>query len=138
MAARTRRRSSVFIVFVVFYACVFSCSHGLAGLIRRTLPPTFSDTAVTDRHSDTTIFQLREYKVLTSWSTGSEKSFGHVPPVGVEPSTSCRQTSCVLFYLILYLSLEQRSCDFDVNNVCCINLKMKGCASRAGGKVSDL
>ena len=24
-----------------------------------------------------------------SWSIRSEKSFGHVPPVGVEPSTSC-------------------------------------------------
>ena len=46
---------------------------------------TFSDTAITDRHSDTTIFQLRAHWVRISWSTGSEKSFGHVPPVGVEP-----------------------------------------------------
>ena len=36
--------------FVVF------CMHmyGFAGLIRRTPPPTFSDTAITDRHPDTT------------------------------------------------------------------------------------
>ena len=26
-----------------------------------------------------------------SWSIGSEKSFGHEPPVGVKPSTSCVQ-----------------------------------------------
>ena len=42
--------------------------------------PTFSDTAITDRHSDTTIFQLRAHWVRISWSVGSEKSFGHVPP----------------------------------------------------------
>ena len=54
---------------------------------KRTPPPTFSDTATTDRHSDTTIFQLRAHWVRISWSIGSEKSFGHVPPVGVEPST---------------------------------------------------
>ena len=37
------------------------CMHmsGFAGLVRRTPPPTFSDTAITDRHSDTTIFQLK-------------------------------------------------------------------------------
>ena len=60
-----------------------------AGLIRQTPPPTFGDTAITDRHSDTTIFQLRAHWVRISWSIGSEKSFRHVPPVGVEPSTSC-------------------------------------------------
>ena len=65
--------------------------HSFASLIRRTPPPTFSDTAVTDRHSDTTNFQLRAHWVRISWSIGSEKSFGHVPPVGVEPSTSCMQ-----------------------------------------------
>ena len=43
------------------------------------------------RHSDTTIFQLRAHWVRISWSIGSEKSFGHVPPLGVEPSTSCVQ-----------------------------------------------
>ena len=30
--------------------------HSFVGLIRRTPPPTFSDTEITDRHSDTTIF----------------------------------------------------------------------------------
>ena len=77
IAAHTRRRASVLVVFVVF--CVHMCSF--AGLIRRAPPPTFSDTAITDRHSDTTIFQLRAHWVRISWSIGSEKSFGHVPPV---------------------------------------------------------
>ena len=87
IAAHTRRRASVLVVLVVF------CMHmrSFAGLIRRTPPPTFSDTAITDRHSDTTNFQLRAHWVRISWSIGSEKSFGHVPPVGVEPSTSCLQ-----------------------------------------------
>ena len=87
IAAHTRRLASVLVVFVVF--CVHM--HSFAGLIRRTPPPTFSDTAITDRHSDTTIFQLRAHWVRISWSIGSEKSFGHVPPVGVEPSTPCMQ-----------------------------------------------
>ena len=63
---------AVLVVFVVF--CVHM--HSFAGLIRRTPPPTFSDTAITDRHSDTTIFQLRAHWVRISWSAGSEKSFG--------------------------------------------------------------
>ena len=87
IAAHTRHRAAVLVVFIVF--CVQM--HSFAGLIRRTPPPTFSDTAITDRHSDTTIFQLRAHWVQISWSIGSEKSFGHVPPVGVEPSTSCVQ-----------------------------------------------
>ena len=87
IAAHTRCRASVLVVFVVFCVHVYS----FASLIRRTPPPTFSDTAITDRHSDTTIFQLRAPWVRISCSIGSEKSFGHVPPVGVEPSTSCVQ-----------------------------------------------
>ena len=85
IAAHTRCCASVLVVYVVFCMHVYS----FAGLIRRTPPLTFSDTAITDRHSDTTIFQLRAHWVWISWSIGSEKSFGHVPPVGVEPSTSC-------------------------------------------------
>ena len=81
------RRASALVVFVVFCVHMYS----FAGLIKRTPPPTFSDTAITDRHSDTTIFQLRAHWVRISWSIRSEKSFGHVPPVGVEPSTSCVQ-----------------------------------------------
>ena len=84
IAAHTRRRASVLVVFVVF--CVHM--HSFAGLIRRTPPPTFSDTAITDRHSDTTIFQLRPHWVRISWSIGPEKSFGHVPPVGVEKNNT--------------------------------------------------
>ena len=87
IAAHTRSRAFVLVVFVVFCVHVYS----FAGLIRRTPPPTFSDTALTDRHSDTTIFQLRAHWVRIASSIGSEKSFGHVPPVGVEPSTSCVQ-----------------------------------------------
>ena len=49
IAAHTRRCASV-LVFVVF--CVHM--YNFAGLIRRM----FSDTAITDRHSDTIIFQL--------------------------------------------------------------------------------
>ena len=88
IAAHTRRRASVLVLFVVFSVHM----HSFAGLIRRTPPPTFSDTAITDRHSETTIFQLRAHWVRISWSIGSEKIvLGHVPPVGVEPSTSCVQ-----------------------------------------------
>ena len=72
IAALTRRRTSVLVVFVVFCMHIYS----FAGLIRRTPPPTFSDTAIIDRHSDTTNFQLRAHWVRISWSSGSEKSFG--------------------------------------------------------------
>ena len=78
IAAHTQRRASVLVVFVVFCVHMYS----FAGLIRRTPPPTFSDTAITDRHSDTTIFQLRAHWVRVSWSIGSEKSFGHCAPGG--------------------------------------------------------
>ena len=87
IAAHTRHRASVLVVFVVFCVHMYS----FAGLIRRMPLPTFSDTAITDHHSDTTIFQLRAHWVRLSWSFASEKSFGHMPPVGVEPSTSCVQ-----------------------------------------------
>ena len=60
IAAHTRRRASVLVVFVVF--CVHM--HSFAGLIRRTPPPTFGDTAITDRHNDTTIFQLCSEKIF--------------------------------------------------------------------------
>ena len=76
IAAHTRRRASVLVLFVVF--CVHM--HSFAGLIRRTLPPTFSDTTINDRHSDTTIFQLGAHWVRISRSIGSEKSFGDMCP----------------------------------------------------------
>ena len=44
IAAHTRRRASVLVVFVVF--CMHM--HSFAGLIRRTPPSTFSDTAITE------------------------------------------------------------------------------------------
>ena len=62
IAAHTRRRLSVLVVFVVF--CVHV--HSFAGLIRRTPPPTLSDTVITQRHSDTTVFQLRAHWVRIS------------------------------------------------------------------------
>ena len=67
------------------------CVHmySFVGLIGRTLPPTFSDTAITDGHSGPTIFQLKAHCVRISWSIGSIKSFGHEPPVGLESSTTC-------------------------------------------------
>ena len=64
IAAHTRRRASVLVVFLVFCVHMYS----FAGLVRWTPPPTFSDTAITDRHSDTTIFQLRAHLVRISWS----------------------------------------------------------------------
>ena len=54
IAAHTRCLASVLVVFVVF--CVHM--HSIAGLIRRTPPLMFIDTAITDHHSDNTIFQL--------------------------------------------------------------------------------
>ena len=69
IAAHTRRRASLLVVFVVFCMHMYS----FAGLIRRTPLPTFSDTAITDRYSDTTIFQLRAHWVRISWSIGSQK-----------------------------------------------------------------
>ena len=51
IATHTRRRASVLVVLIVFCVHMYS----FAGLIMRTPPPTFSDTAITDRHSDTTI-----------------------------------------------------------------------------------
>ena len=49
IAAYTRCRASVLVVFVVIFVHMYS----FAGLIRRMPPPTFSDSAITDRHSDT-------------------------------------------------------------------------------------
>ena len=69
IAAHTRRRASV-LVFVVFCVHIYS----FAGLIRRTPPLTFSDTANTDPHSDTTIFQLTGcgYPGLLDWKNRSD------------------------------------------------------------------
>ena len=71
MAAHARHRKSVLVVYVVFVHM-----YSFADLIRRTPPPTCSDTAITDRHSDTTKFQLITHWVRISWSIGSEKIHG--------------------------------------------------------------
>ena len=78
IAAHTRRRASVLVVFVVFCMHMYS----VAGLIRRTPPATFSDTAITDRHSYTTIFQLRAHWVRITWSIGLEKIVRTCAPGG--------------------------------------------------------
>ena len=110
ITARTRRRASVLVVFLVFCVHMHSC----AGLIRRTPPPTFSDAAITDRHSDTTIFQLRAHWVRISWSIGSEKSFGHVPPVGVDPRfPACKASTIstrpnILLEQLLYATVKKK------------------------------
>ena len=87
-AAHTRRRAYVLVVFVVFCVHMYS----FAGLIRRTPPPTFSDTAITDRHSDILFSSSEltgcEYPGLLDRKNRSDMS-PPPPPVGVEPSTSC-------------------------------------------------
>ena len=77
------RHASILIMFVV-------CLHAyvqFASLIRQTPTPTFSDTAITDRHSDTTVYQLGtlDGDILVCWI---EKNHLDVPPVGVKPLTS--------------------------------------------------
>ena len=69
--------------------CVCMHMYSFASLIRQKPPPTFSDTAITNRHSDTTIFQLRAHWMQIFWSIGSEKVFGHVPPVIIFDQWTC-------------------------------------------------
>ena len=53
------------------------CVYSFAGLIRRTPPQTFSDTAITGRYSDTTFF-LIDVKMPRSAKDESEIEF-YVP-----------------------------------------------------------
>ena len=109
IAAHTRRRASVLVVFVVF--CVHM--HSFAGLIRRMPPPTFNDTAITDRHSDTTIFQLRAHWVRISWSIGSEKLFGHLPTWESNPRLpACKARLSAVLTCDLWFSTYDFDCDF--------------------------
>ena len=57
IAAHTRRRTSVLVVFVVFCVHVYS----FAGLIRRTPPPTFSDTVKSPTATLIPLFCSTEY-----------------------------------------------------------------------------
>ena len=75
--------------FLILFAVCLHAHVQFCLFDKADLPPTFSDTAITDCHSDTTIFQLRANWVRISWSTGLEKLFAHVLPVGVKPSTPC-------------------------------------------------
>ena len=52
IAAHTRRRAFVLVVFVVFCVHMYS----FAGLIRRTPPPTFSDTVIFKERKNPTLF----------------------------------------------------------------------------------
>ena len=62
--------------------CVCMHRYSFASLIRQ-----FIDTAaITDHHSDTTVFQFGAHWVGIGRSIGSEKSFRHVLQVGVESS----------------------------------------------------
>ena len=123
VAAHTQRRVSV-LVLVVF------CMH----------MPTFSDTAITERHSDTTIFQLRAHWLRISWSTGSEKSFRHVPPVRVEPSKNhAKGLGWKLF--IMYSSLQEQETRswtvFQKNMLDSLHRKQKLSDYRKNSKIWD-
>ena len=63
--------------------------YSFAGLVRRTLPPTFSDAAMTDCQSDTTFFSSKHTGCGYPSLFDRKKSFGHASPVRVESSTSC-------------------------------------------------
>ena len=109
IATRTRRRASVLVVFVVFCVHMYS----FAGLIRRTLPPTFSATAITDRHSDTTNFQLRAHWVRISWSIGSENRSDMCPRwesnprhPGCKASTLSTRPGSPITFVLFYLSFN--------------------------------
>ena len=98
----------VLVVFVVFCMHMYS----FAGLISRMPPPTFSDTAISNRHSDTTIFQLRAHWVRISWSIGSENRADMWPRWESNPRLpACKATTlstrpgsphCILVEVLLF------------------------------------
>ena len=102
MAAHTRRLASVLVMVVL---CL-RAHVKFAGLIRRTPPPTFSDTAITDRHSDTTIFQLRAHwvrisgKLVRTCAAGGSRTLD---------SLRARRTTCPLWNFVI-TSLLSRVC----------------------------
>ena len=98
--------------------------HSLAGLIRQRPQPMFSDTAITDHHSDNTIFQLKAHWVRISWSIGSEKLFGHVPQLGVEPLSSCVKGIHPIHYA--RGSTTEQHCDILLVHVSSITSVFKG------------
>ena len=53
-------------ILTVFTSSVFARTC-FASSIKQMPPAMFSDTAITDCHYDTTIFQLRAHWVLISW-----------------------------------------------------------------------
>ena len=144
MAAHTRCRVSVLVMFVV---CLRA--HVQFWRFDEALPK-FSDTATTDHHSDTTIFQLRARWVRISWSIGSEKSFGHVPPVGVESSTPCVNLSSlshqlariddfttILLHLVLYSAAVTQKCQTHSWVICFILQVLRGIQLEVGHDLID-
>ena len=111
LAAHTRGCASI-LVFIVFYMHM----HSSAGLIRWTPPPTFSDTAITDRHSDTTIFQLGAH-----WVTEPDKLRIFINYTLKMPEYECLSNfSCITYCchfsayargFVLILICESRSVD---------------------------
>ena len=77
IAAHTRRRASVRVVFVVFCVHMHHRHSVTLQSPTATLIPLFSSSELTGCG----------YPGLLD----RKKSFGHVPPVGVKPSTSCMQ-----------------------------------------------
>ena len=107
MAAHTRRRASVLVIFVVCLRVV-CCRFDKADA---TADVQFSDTAVTDRHSDTTIFQLRAHWVRISWSVGSEKSCAAGRSQTLD-SLRERRTPYPLDQALLLITLHRRRLTF--------------------------
>ena len=70
----------------------------------------FAFTAINDRHSDTTIFQLRAHWVRISWSTGSENLSDMCPRVESNPRLPACKAST--------LSTRPGSPHFNGSHVC--------------------
>ena len=84
--------------------------HSFAGLIRLTPPRRRS---VTLQSPTATLISLFSSSELTG--CGSEKSFGHVPPVGVELSTSCVQGEHPIHWARLSASADNLPSGTSVN-----------------------
>ena len=84
MAAHTRRRASVLVVFVLFCVHMFSSAGLLSGHYRRRSVTLQSPTA-----TQIPLFSSLDHNGRGFfWSVGSKISFGHVSPLGGKPSTS--------------------------------------------------
>ena len=115
MVAHTQHHASV--LFVVFCVHMYS----FASSIRPMPPPTFSDTAITDRHSDTTTFHLRAHWAQISWSSRSEKNLWTSALDGSRTFDFLRERKTP-YPLGQVLSLSAQSTTLaHIYNVCCIH-----------------